>query len=266
MAGRGSRFKDVSNENPEYKKPKPFINVKNRPMVRWATASLPFLEHPGESVNHPLKITPKDLIFIILQEHNDSYNVSEKLKELYGPDIKVIILPEVTRGAAETAYMAKPFVDANEDVIISDSDHFFDGSFLTKAIENKPDKTMGIIPVFNARNEGVAKWSYSLTKQGSNVAIKVAEKDPELMNAGAYANIGAYYFTKAGLLFELIEEVIRNNELFGPAGKGEFYVAPLYQKLLDRGHEVLVAVTPEVWGLGTPSDLEYFLQNYNSSR
>ncbi len=261
MAGLGTRFARVADKNPEYSKPKPFINIRGFPMVRWATGSLPFVEHPGQTVNGVLKVAPKDIIFIILKEHNDNYQIEKRLKEIYSWDVNVIVLPQVTRGAAETAYQAKPFLDPEEDVIFSDSDHYFDGSILGQAIINQFKENAGIIPVFTPPNDGIARWSYSLLKPGTDEIIQVGEKDPELMKKGAPANIGAYYFFKAKYFLREAEQVMAKNETSGSSGKGEFYIAPLYQRLLNKGMRLRAAVLPEVWGLGTPEDLDYFLAN-----
>lgn len=263
MAGLGTRFANVAHKNSEYHKPKPFINVKGLPMVRWATGSLPFVEHPGQKVSSALRIAPKDIIFIILKAHNEQYNLKERLIEIYSPDVKVVVLPEVTRGAAETAYQARPFLDEEEGVILSDSDHFFDGKFLENVILQSSSDVAGIIPVFVPPNDGIARWSYSLLGDDGQKIIQVAEKDPELMRKGAPANIGAYYFSKAKYFLREVEEIMSKNEVSGPSGKGEFYIAPIYQKLLDKGMKLKAVVLPEVWGLGTPEDLEYFLENFN---
>ncbi len=261
MAGLGTRFAKVADSNPEYKKPKPFINVRGLPMVRWATGSLPFVEHPGQKVESSIKITPKDIVFIILKEHNEAFGMQKQLEEIYSSAVNIVVLPAVTRGAAETAYQAKPFLNEGEAVLFSDSDHYFDGSILEQAIVNQPADNAGIIPVFTPPNDGIARWSYSLLKEGSNEIIQVGEKDPELMKKGAPANIGAYYFSKAKYFLQEVEEVMEKNEMSGPSGKGEFYIAPLYQRLLNKGMKLEAAILPEVWGLGTPEDLEYFLKN-----
>jgi len=259
MAGRGSRFAAAADSNPEYAKPKPFIIVHGMPMVRWATGSLPFVEHTGQTVEGEPRVTAKDLIFIIQKEHDASHNITVGLKEIYGNDIHVIPLDGMTRGAAETAYKAKDLCDPEEDIIISDSDHYFDGTSLAELIVNKDADTDGIIPVFTPPDDGIARWSYSLTKEGTNIIEQVGEKDLELMKAGAPANIGAYYFSKAKVFFEEVEDAIANNKLTGAKGKKEFYIAPMYQNLIEKGHKFQVAHTDIVWGLGTPADLERFL-------
>ena len=248
MAGLGSRFQKVADKNPEYRKPKPFIDVKGHPMVWFATGSLPFFK-------------PENAAFIILKEHDDAHGIGKKLKEIYSDVITVIVIPSLTRGAAETVLAAKSFINPEEDLLISDTDHFFDGSVFAELIKNKDSDTAGIIPVFKARNEGIPKWSYTLLKNNTNHIEQVAEKSRELMEKGAYANIGAYYFSKGKHFIEEAEKVIAKNERSGDPVKGEFYIAPLYQKLLDRGHKLQAAVIPEMWGLGTPEDLEFFLKN-----
>jgi NDP-sugar pyrophosphorylase family protein len=262
MAGRGSRFQKTADTNPEYKKPKPFISVKGIPMVRWATGSLPFLEHPGTRVTSTLRATPADLIFVILKEHDDAYGIEHGLREIYSDAIRVIILPNLTRGAAETAYHAKPYVAPEEDVIISDSDHYFDGAPFARTIEaNRGSDVAGIIPVFTPPADGIPRWSYSRTEKGGTRIVEEGEKDRSLMEAGAYANIGAYYFSQARLFFDTFENAERENKMSGDEGKKEFYIAPLYRELLDQGKHLEAAILPEVWGLGTPTDLEYFLAN-----
>lgn len=260
MAGLGSRFQKAADTNPEYKKPKPFISVKGIPMVRWATGSLTFLEHPGQSLSSSMKVTPTDLIFIVLKEHDAQYALEKGLREIYSDAIRVVTLPALTRGASETAYQAKPFVSPDEEIVISDSDHYFDGKPFEEAILHaRGSNIAGIIPVFTPPDDGIPRWSYSLTEPNGTRIIDEGEKDRSLMEAGAYANIGAYYFSKAKYFFTEFEHVERENKMSGDEGKKEFYVAPLYKEMLDAGMHLEAALLPEVWGLGTPSDLEHFL-------
>lgn len=261
MAGLGTRFSKVAEQNPEFKKPKPFINIKGYPMVRWATGSLPFVAHPGQQIVGKTTIQPKDIIFIILKQHDEIFEMQKHLKEIYSSEVNIITLPAVTRGAAETAYQAKEFLNDEEDVLFSDSDHFFDGRILEKVIAEKSADVAGVIPVFVPPNDGIARWSYSLLDNGTSNIIQVGEKDPELMIKGAPANIGAYYFSKAKYFLREVEDVMNKNEVSGPSGKGEFYIAPIYQRLLNKGLKFQAAVLPEVWGLGTPEDLDNFLKH-----
>lgn len=239
IAGRGSRFQNVSDTNQNYKKPKPFIEIKGYPMVRWATGSLP-------------NINNKDLIFIILNEHEQNYSVTELLINLYGKEITIITIPDVTRGAAETVLQAKEYINHDEQLIISDSDHFVDGKTILDAIEQN-GYLDGLIPVFEASDP---KWSFSRIDNNGFVDL-VAEKQP----ISKYANIGVYYFKKGADFVAGAELMIQENELTN----NEFFIAPVYNKLIQQGKKIRLVFPKYVYGLGTPEDLEYFITNTNYS-
>lgn len=248
IAGRGSRFKSQSDRNPEYLRPKPFIDVKGRPMVRWATGSLPFIKHKDQEIGHKIKINDEDIIFVALKEHEMELGISRILRDTYGDGVKIIFLDEVTRGAAETVLAAKEYIDNDEPLIVSDSDHFLDGAALARAIEENPGID-GIIPVFKVE-DGNPKWSFSRIGEDGYVDL-VAEKKP----ISIWANIGAYYFGKGSEFVRIAEETINNEEYTN----NEFYIAPLYNKIIKRGGKVRLAFPDYVYGLGTPEDLEHFL-------
>ena len=260
MAGLGSRFQAVSHTNINYKNPKPFILVKEKPMIQWALESLPFANLPYRPAKTKFVVNPKDFIFICRKDHQDKFQVADKLKNIFSDSITVILIDKVTRGAAETVFKAKKYINSNEEIIVSDSDHYFNGNFLYKKILNKEKNVMGIIPVFRVSDQD-AKWSYSLVEKKGKITA-VGEKDKKLAAMGAFANIGGYYFAHGRLLVEEIEEMIFKNEMHGSEGQEEFYVAPIFDRLIKKNLKVIAAITPKVWGLGTPSDLEYFIKNY----
>jgi hypothetical protein len=51
----------------------------------------------------------------------------------------------------------------------------------------------------------------------------------------------------------MIEKNIRVNN--------EFYVCPVFNQALESGLKVKPFDVPKMWGLGTPEDLKYFLEN-----
>lgn len=249
MAGKGSRFADAASLNPEYKKPKPLIKIKGKPMIVWVIDSL-----------EKFKPSQDKLIFICRKDQEDEFQISDSLKKLFGEQIRIVFIDQITRGAAETVLKAKEYISSDEDIIVSDSDHYFDGSFLYEKVQNKDAETQGIIPVFRPPDKE-PKWSFSLVEE-RDVITAVGEKDKELARKGAYANIGGYYFTHGNVFVREVEEAILENDLTGDEGKKEFYVAPIYQRLIKKGMKIVAAITPRVWGLGTPKDVEYFKKNY----
>lgn len=261
MAGLGSRFQAKADTNPEYRKPKPFIFIKGKPMIQWALESLPFADLPHRPANTKLVVSPKDFVFICRQDHQDEFKIGDKLREIFTDAINIVFLEKITRGAAETVLKAKEYIDSDEDIIVSDSDHYFDGKYLYEKISDKDTETMGIIPVFRPPDND-PKWSFALVEK-DDVITAVGEKDKELAAKGAYANIGGYYFTQGKIYVAEVEEMIRKNDMYGDEGKKEFYVAPVYDRLIKKGMKIVAAITPQVWGLGTPKDLEFFEENYH---
>jgi hypothetical protein len=54
----------------------------------------------------------------------------------------------------------------------------------------------------------------------------------------------------------MIEQNIRVNN--------EYYVCPVYNNAIKGGLKVRTFDVPKMWGLGTPEDLNYYLEHYNN--
>lgn len=233
MAGRGSRFLIEAHKNPEYGKAKPMINIGGKTMVEWALSS------------YPLKKEDR-LIFLVLKEHVEDYHIDEDLKNIFGDSIVVIVVDKVTEGAACTALLAKEYINNEQPLLITDSDHFVDGKMHFGEI-NKYSGIDGMIPVFYANN---SKWSYSAVNSEGYVT-EVAEK----IQISRAANIGAYYFGKGRDFVWAAEEMIEEND----RTNGEFYLAPIYNYMIRRGKKIRLSRPRFAHGLGTPKDVEKFL-------
>ena len=86
------------------------------------------------------------------------------------------------------------------------------------------------------------------------MVTEVAEKNP----ISDIATVG-YYYWKHGSDFvryaeQMIEKDIRVNN--------EFYVCPVFNQAIEAGLQVRTFNTEGMWGLGTPEDLNYYLENY----
>ncbi|MCR4264093.1 MAG: glycosyltransferase family 2 protein, partial [Candidatus Roizmanbacteria bacterium] len=207
MAGRGSRFKEVG-----YDMPKALIELHGKPMFVWAVESLSFIRNA-------------QYYFLILKEHEQN-GLSDEIKKRYGKKAHVVILDRVTHGAAETALSVKEYIDTDEELIISNADHFFRSHELEEELSKKQHDFSGIIPVFEATHP---RWSFAKVN-GNGMITEVAEKVPISNNA----TVGVYYF-KHGKDFvwaaeEMIQKDIRRNN--------EFYICPVYNELIGRGDKI----------------------------
>ncbi len=259
MAGRGSRFSALADERPEYRVPKPFILVRGIPMVRWATASYPFLQQfPGD--DKPVKFS--DLIFVILKEHDDQWHVADQLRALYSPEIKIIVTPEVTRGAAETVSLAREYLDSDEDFISSDSDLYTPLGALWNFLPTKQPDTVGVLSIVPSADLDPAAWSFVVVDENGH-AKEIREKDPALHAQGAPGIVGSYYFSSGRQFLREVDAMIAENDMSGMPGKQEFYMSQVHQRFCRQGRRVELVWVPEQWMLGTPAHLDDFLTRYH---
>lgn len=234
MAGLGSRFATAG-----ITKPKPLIEVKGKEMVKWATDSIPFVDY-------------SDFIFVVREAHVDEYKIDELLRKFFGSDIDIVVIDYLTKGPAATAALGGQYVDDDEAIIIADSDMYFQSEEYNELLEDAPEDVHGAIPVFESTDD-----SNSYSKLGENNRItRVAEKE----RISNYANIGAYYFSR----FESFEWALERTREEKITVNDEYYVAPCYNELIDRGETVVACECDTVWGLGTPEEVERFEEEFEA--
>ena len=227
MAGAGKRFFDAG-----YIFPKPLIEVDNKPMIQWVIESL------NLNANY---------IFIIQKEHQKKYNISSVLRILK-PNCKIIELDHITEGAACTTLLAKKFINNSNPLIIANSDQYIRWNS-SKAIYNFNSKNLdGAILTFEAIHP---KWSYAKCDKDGFV-LEVAEKKVISKNA----TVGVYYWKHGSDYVKSAEEMIKKNIRVN----NEFYVCPVYNEFISKKKKVKIHNVEEMWGLGTPEDLNNFIQ------
>lgn len=229
MAGRGSRFAAQG-----LNMPKPLIEVNGRPMVAWALDSL-------------INVDYSHLIFVALQEHETAYRVTQILKNLFGRQTEVILIPDVTEGQLCTVLAAKEWINTDEDVLVTSSDTYC-VSPLGHDIACHLPECRGIISVANLPGE---RWSFARIDHHGRV-VEVAEK----IRISDHASTGLYYFSNGREFVSIAEEMISKQE----KTRGEYYVIPVYQKYIERGWRVEISIADEMWDMGTPDALELFKQ------
>tara|TARA_X000000950_G_scaffold62510_1_gene76307 strand:+ start:1502 stop:2866 length:1365 start_codon:yes stop_codon:yes gene_type:complete len=227
MAGAGKRFFDAG-----YIFPKPLIEVDNKPMIQWVIESL------NLNANY---------IFIIQKEHQKKYNISSVLRILK-PNCKIIELDHITEGAACTTLLAKKFINNSNPLIIANSDQYIKWNS-SKALYNFNSKNLdGAILTFEAIHP---KWSYAKCDKDGFVS-EVAEKKVISKNA----TVGVYYWKHGSDYVKSAEEMIKKNIRVN----NEFYVCPVYNEFISKNKKVKIHNVEEMWGLGTPEDLNNFIR------
>ncbi|MGB0177515.1 MAG: glycosyltransferase family 2 protein [Owenweeksia sp.] len=221
MAGRGSRY-----ANRGYETPKPLIEVAGKPMLEHALRSL-------EDVDFTT------IVFVALREHEEQFGFSSWLKERFGDAMKLVLLDDVTEGQLCTVLEASPYIPDSEDVLVISSDTYIK-SAIGSHIKEKEGEVKGIISVIDLPGD---RWSFARTDADGRV-VEVAEKN----RISNHASTGIYYFSSGRELKEMGQEMINGDE----RTLNEFYVIPLYQKMIARGMEIRISEADEMWDMGTP--------------
>jgi HAD superfamily hydrolase (TIGR01509 family) len=227
MAGRGNRFALAG-----YTFPKPLVEVSGQPMIQVVT----------ENINIDSKH-----IYIVQKEHYEKYNL-EHVLNLISPDCDIVIVDEVTEGAACTALLAKDLINNDKPLLIANSDQFIEWDSNEFMYAMNADSTDAGILTFRSTHP---KWSYAKLDENGYVC-EVAEKKPISDNA----TVGIYFWKKGADFVKYAEQMIENNVRVN----NEFYVCPVFNEAIKDGKKIKIYDVPEMWGLGTPEDLKYFLK------
>lgn len=231
MAGRGSRFAEKG-----FALPKPMIDLGGRPMIQWVVENL----RPAEAHR---------FVFLCLADHLRTYPELRPLLETIAPGCAIVEVAAVTQGAACTVLLAKEFINSAAPLMIANSDQVVDtdiNSYLETGRRDDPD---GFMMTFFADHP---KWSYC-RMDGTRVTEVVEKK--VISNV---ATVGIYNFREGRSFVEAAEAMIAQNLRVN----GEFYVAPTYNLLIQKGARITISeIAGEgigMHGIGTPEDYYRF--------
>ncbi|MCB1828330.1 MAG: glycosyltransferase family 2 protein, partial [Coxiellaceae bacterium] len=230
MAGAGSRFAVAG-----YTFPKPLIDVNNQPMIKTVIDNL------NVEANY---------IFIVQKAHYDKYNLKSFLN-MIAPGCTIIQVDKLTDGACRTTLMAKDYINNDQPLLIANSDQYIEwesGEFFHAM--NAPNIDGGILTFENTH----PKWSYVNVNDRGNIT-ELREKEV-ISNT---ATVGIYYWAKGSDYIKYAEQMIAKDIKV----QGEFYVAPTYNEAIADGKVIKPYQVDRMWGLGTPEDLDYFLQHHS---
>jgi HAD superfamily hydrolase (TIGR01509 family) len=227
MAGHGSRFLQAG-----YTFPKPLIEVHGKPMIQVVIDNLKVDAH---------------FIFIVQKEHREKYNLDSMLS-LLAPGCDIVDVDKVTEGAACTVLLGKEFINNDNPLVIANSDQFVEWSSLDFFYKMNEQNLDGGIVSFKSTHP---KWSYAKTDNNGFV-LEVAEKK----TISDIATVGIYYWKKGSDFVKYAEQMIDKNIRVNK----EFYVCPVYNEAILDGLKFKTFDVPKMWGLGTPEDLDYYLE------
>ena len=231
MAGAGSRFEIAG-----YTFPKPLIDVNGKPMIQVVV----------ESMN-----IDATFIYIVQKKHREKYNL-DTLLNLITPNCKIVEVDGLTEGAACTVLLAKEHINNENQLILTNSDQFIEWDSTDFMYQMNEKDFDGGIMCFESTHP---KWSFAKTNE-DGIITEVAEKNPISNQATA----GIYYWKQGSDFVKYAEQMIEKNIRVN----NEFYTCPVFNEAIEDNKIIYNYEIPakNMWGLGTPEDLNYYLENY----
>lgn len=230
MAGEGSRFAESG-----YTSIKPLIKVNDKKMIELIYDNINIDAH---------------FIFVVQEKHNSIFNIEKEIST-FCKDYTIINQEGKVDGAAISSLLASEIINNSDPLLIANSDQFVVWNSKRAINEFLNSGVDGAILTFRSTEN---KWSF-VKRSPHGFVSAVAEK-----NAISDEATCGIYFWKHGSDFvkyanKMIDKNIRTNN--------EFYVCPVYNEAIDDGQIILPYLVYEMWGLGTPEDLETFLEFHN---
>lgn len=231
MAGEGSRFVKAG-----FEKPKPFIDVKGKPMVSRVMENLNYPNAKFILIGRKEHLErERELVLQIEKEYNATF----------------IGIDRLTEGTACTILHAREFINNNTPLLIANSDQIVDME-VSKYIDDCFSRNLdGSILTFTDKEKD-PKWSFAkINSQG--LVIEVKEKEV----ISDFATVGIYLFSKGKLFVDSAIDMIINNDRVN----NEFYTCPCYNYSIKLGAKIGIYNInfEQMHGMGIPADLDKYI-------
>ena len=225
MGGGGTRFGDKG-----FNVPKPLIELKGKPFFYWATQSVKKF------------VDVEDIIFVVLKEHIETFEIDKKIKEYY-PEAKIQVIPHVLNGAVLTCCEGIKVINDDLPILFNDCDHaFISGEFYNFCKKGAWEDVDGALLTFKSDSPN---FSYVKFDEKGNF---VGTIEKEVVSKEAIC--GAYYFRNAEIFKENVEKYLDK------CVYKEFFVSGVYNQMAENGNRIITFPINEHISFGTPAEYD----------
>ena len=150
-------------------------------------------------------------------------------------------------------FRSRAVIDSAEPLLIYNADTYIVSSIshVLRTPDQAPD---GVISAFEAE---APHFSYARVDESGYV-----QETAEKRRISSWATTGMYYFRSGAAFVRAADAMIAAEERV----HGEFFVAPVYNRIIADGARVVLDIATEVWSLGTPDELRRFESHRLASR
>ena len=242
MGGKGTRFSDKG-----YVKNKALIPVTSRhdgkkyPMSLSALMDIPWCHHQNTKI-----------ICVNSLEHEKN-GLEKKFYKVF-PSI-TFIHDHIKLDQAFGCFLAREFLDADEELFIGACDNGFD---INLNYFNRLKKTSDAIMLSHTNDSNIERNPYAhswakLARDKESIKALSFKKPVSKNPMNDHATTGMFWFKSSKLFLKFLEEMIWSKDHF----EGKYYVDKILKYYIDKGYNVKkFDVNYHCWG--TPEDYELY--------
>ena len=198
------------------------------------------------------------LIFIILREYEEQFDVSNRLRSLFDSSVLIAIAEELTEGSLCSCLLAQEWIDNQEELLIDLADVYFDPLNMKEDFRIRSKRISGIIPVSPGRIIN-RPWGYVYKDNDNNV---IALKEKEIHPKSELATLGLYYFSKGHEFVKYAKEMIKQN--LRVEYNNLFYIGPVYNLFIKDGYTISTSNVDIKYVFGNLVDFKNYKQSLGS--
>ena len=241
MSGKSYRFTKVG-----YLKPKPLIEINNKPIISHVLDMF-----PGE----------KDVTFICNKEHIEKTNM-ESILNKYCPTGRVVSIAPHKLGPVYAVSKIFDLIDDKKPTIVNYCDFscYWNYEYFKKwLLKVNPD---GCIPAYKGFHpHSLSGNNYAFIKEKNGWMTKIQEKKPFTKDKlNEFASSGTYYFANGKLLKKFFKKTINLNLKVS----NEFYCSVVYNLMVKESLRISIFELQHFMQWGTPEDLKEYLKWSNA--
>ena len=200
MAGAGKDFEEQGHSYPKY-----LLEIQNKPIIQRVVESL--------------KNLGSNVICIIRKEDQERFFLGDMMKILC-PEVKVITVENLTKGAVCTALFAIEDINNDEELLVLNGDQLIKANLFTAIADFRNRKLDGGIVTFKSVHP---RGSFAAL-DAEGLVVETSEKRPISDNATA----GCYYYAKGSDFVRACFSVIEKDA----ETQGFYYISSTYNELI----------------------------------
>jgi len=234
MAGLSSRFFKAGFTVPKYMLP-----LDGQSMFEWSVSSFKrYFE-----TDH--------FLFILRDVYDTPAFVRQQIEQMGIRHYQLVILQDETRGQADTVWLGLQQSTYQDDLIIFNIDSRRH-DYVKPAWLADCD---GYLEVFKGEGD---HWSFAEPLSTESQRVK---RTTEKERISDLCSDGLYHFKNRALFDQAFDDAVTHNKL----SKGELYIAPMYNHLIEQGLEVRFdcIAADQIDFCGTPDEYRDLLQRHS---